>query len=109
MTTLAHAVHPGGDPGDPAAGLPVPLYGPDFSSYAADEVSWLLSDLTDVPLEAPTEEREEAVQHGGAHYAETLPVEYQPTAEYQELFRQALRASAPRIARAVGTVAETLI
>lgn len=109
MTTLAHAGHPGGDPGDPAAGLPVPLHGPDFSSYAADEVSWLLSDLTDVPLEAPTEEREEAVQHGGAHYAETLPVEYQPTAEYQELFRQALRASAPRIARAVGTVAETLI
>ena len=33
----------------------------------------------DVTLEAPTEEREEAIQSGGAHYAESLPVEYQPT------------------------------
>ena len=30
-------------------------------------------------LEAPTEEREEAIQSGGAHYAESLPVEYQPS------------------------------
>ena len=39
-----------------------------------------------VALEAPTEEREEAIQSGGAHYAESLPVEYQPDAEYQRLF-----------------------
>ncbi|GAA2825596.1 phosphoribosyltransferase [Kitasatospora sp. CM 4170] len=89
--------------------LPGPLYGPDFSSYRADEVAWLLKDLSDVALEAPTEEREEAVQSGGAHYAESLPVEYQPSPEYQELFHQALRVSARRIAAAVGTVAETLV
>ncbi|MEU1509199.1 phosphoribosyltransferase [Kitasatospora sp. NPDC005748] len=89
--------------------LPAPLHGPEFSSYRADEVSWLLKDLSDVPLEAPTEEREEAVQNGGAHYAESLPVEYQPSPEYQELFHQALRISARRIALAVGTVAETLL
>lgn len=88
---------------------PRPLYGPDFSSYARADVTWLLTDLSDVPLEAPTEEREEAVQSGGAHYAESLPVEYQPSPEYQELFHQALRASARRIALAVGTVAETLL
>ncbi|MFJ4090152.1 phosphoribosyltransferase [Kitasatospora sp. NPDC089913] len=86
-----------------------PLYGPEFSSYRADEVAWLLKDLTGVDLEAPTEEREEAVQSGGAHYAESLPVEYQPSPEYQELFHQALRVSARRIALAVGTVAETLL
>ncbi|WP_395296332.1 phosphoribosyltransferase [Kitasatospora hibisci] len=89
--------------------LPRPQYGPDFSSYRADEVAWLLKDLSDVALEAPTEEREEAVQSGGAHYAESLPVEYQPSPEYQELFHQALRVSARRIAVAVGTVAETLV
>ncbi|MDH6705341.1 adenine/guanine phosphoribosyltransferase-like PRPP-binding protein [Kitasatospora sp. MAA19] len=89
--------------------LPSPLYGPEFSSYRPDEVTWLLKDLSGVPLEAPTEEREEAVQNGGAHYAESLPVEYQPSPEYQELFHQALRASARRIALAVGTVAETLL
>lgn len=86
-----------------------PLYGPAFSSYPAQDVTWLLKDLSGVALEAPTEEREEAVQSGGAHYAESLPVEYQPSPEYQELFQQALTASAERIALAVGTVAETLL
>ncbi|GAA2945781.1 MULTISPECIES: phosphoribosyltransferase [Streptomyces] len=92
-----------------AAMLSAPLRGPAFSSYAADEVGWLLQDLSDTTLEAPTEEREEAIQSGGAHYAESLPVEYQPTAQYQELFRGALDTSAARIARAVGTVTETVL
>ncbi|MEU2114560.1 phosphoribosyltransferase [Streptomyces sp. NPDC016459] len=89
--------------------LPEPLRGPAFSSYAPEEVGWLLQDLSDVELEAPTEEREEAIQSGGAHYAESLPVEYQPNARYQELFRSALESSAARIARAVGTVTETVL
>ncbi|MGW0116912.1 phosphoribosyltransferase [Streptomyces sp. NPDC003327] len=89
--------------------LPEPLRGPAFSSYAPEEVGWLLQDLSDVELEAPTEEREEAIQSGGAHYAESLPVEYQPSARYQELFHSALETSAARIARAVGTVTETVL
>ncbi|MET7984392.1 phosphoribosyltransferase [Streptomyces sp. NPDC005281] len=89
--------------------LPEPLRGPAFSSYAPDEVGWLLRDLSDVTLEAPTEEREEAIQSGGAHYAESLPVEYQPSPEYQELFRAALGASAARIAEAVGAVTELVL
>ncbi|WP_433571263.1 phosphoribosyltransferase [Streptomyces sp. CA-251247] len=92
-----------------ASMLPEPLRGPAFSSYAADEVGWLLQDLSDAELEAPTEEREEAIQSGGAHYAESLPVEYQPSAEYQQLFKAALDTSAARIARAVGTVTETVL
>ncbi|WP_030249084.1 phosphoribosyltransferase [Streptomyces violens] len=90
----------------PGAG---PLRGPAFSSYAPEDVGWLLQDLSDVTLEAPTEEREEAIQRGGAHYAESLPVEYQPSAEYQALFRAALETSAARIARAVGAVTETVL
>ncbi|MFC8590317.1 phosphoribosyltransferase [Streptomyces atroolivaceus] len=89
--------------------LSEPLRGPAFSSYAADDVGWLLQDLSDTPLEAPTEEREEAIQSGGAHYAESLPVEYQPSPQYQELFKTALDTSAARIARAVGTVTETVL
>ncbi|MEY9965390.1 hypothetical protein ABIA33_003432 [Streptacidiphilus sp. MAP12-16] len=92
-----------------AASLPAALHGPAFSSYRADEVSWLLKDLSGITLEAPTEEREEAIQQGGAHYAESLPVEYQPTVEYQELFHQALRESAGRIAQAVAVVTETVL
>ncbi|OIJ66268.1 phosphoribosyltransferase [Streptomyces mangrovisoli] len=89
--------------------LPEPLRGPAFSSYAPEEVGWLLRDLSDVTLEAPTEEREEAIQSGGAHYAESLPVEYQPSEQYQELFHAALATSAERIAHAVGVVTETVL
>ncbi|MET7679721.1 phosphoribosyltransferase [Streptomyces sp. NPDC005423] len=89
--------------------LPEPLRGPAFSSYAPEEVGWLLQDLSDVTLEAPTEEREEAIQSGGAHYAESLPVEYQPSERYQELFHTALAGSAARIALAVGAVTEIVL
>lgn len=65
--------------GSTPAILREPLRGPAFSSYAPEDVGWLLQDFSDVELEAPTEEREEAIQAGGAHYAESLPVEYQPS------------------------------
>lgn len=87
-------------------GTPPALHGPAFGSYAADEVSWLLTDLSDVQLEAPVEEREEAIQAGGAHYAESLPVEYQPSAAYAALFEEALADAAQRVALAVGVVTE---
>ncbi|MEV5959687.1 phosphoribosyltransferase [Streptomyces sp. NPDC051987] len=89
--------------------LPEPLRGPAFSSYPAEDVGWLLQDLSDVTLEAPTEEREEAIQSGGAHYAESLPVEYQPSEQYQALFHAALDTSAARLAEAVGVVTETVL
>jgi adenine/guanine phosphoribosyltransferase-like PRPP-binding protein len=89
--------------------FPEPLRGPRFGSYAADEFAWLITDLSDVPLEAPVEEREEAVQTGGAHYAESLPFEYQPTREYRALFDLALRESAARVATAVGVVTELVL
>lgn len=95
--------------GRTAVMLPDPLRGPAFSSYAPDEVGWLLQDLSDVTLEAPTEEREEAIQSGGAHYAESLPVEYQPDENYQRLFHTALTSSAARLAEAVGVVTETVL
>ncbi|HEY7010765.1 MAG TPA: cysteine protease StiP domain-containing protein, partial [Jatrophihabitantaceae bacterium] len=88
---------------------PGPLRGPSFGSYQPDEVGWLLTDLSDVALEAPVEEREEAVQSGGAHYAESLPIEYQPSPEYQALFAAALEESAHRVAYAAGLVTELVL
>jgi hypothetical protein len=105
---VALAVVPSYVPERPSM-LPEPLRGPAFSSYAPEEVGWLLRDLSDVTLEAPTEEREEAVQSGGAHYAESLPVEYQPSEQYQELFHAALEATATRLAQAVGAVTEIVL
>ena len=107
--TVVLAVVPSYRPNGNSRSMTEPLRGPHFSSYAPEEVGWLLKDLSDVELEAPTEEREEAIQSGGAHYAESLPVEYQPTPEYQELFRSALAGSAGRIARAVGAVTELVL
>ena len=107
MTIQPDTATPAGSAAAPA--LPEPLHGPAFGSYAAHEVAWLLSDLSSVELEAPTEEREEAIQSGGAHYAESLPVEYQPTPEYQDLFHAALRESAVRLAHAVGVVTDLVI
>lgn len=89
--------------------LPRPLRGPDFGSYRADDVSWLLKDLSHADLEAPTEEREEAIQSGGAHYAESLPLEFQPDDDYQQLFADALEVSAERVAYAVGLVTEQVL
>ncbi|MEV6363812.1 phosphoribosyltransferase [Nocardia asteroides] len=89
--------------------LPQPLHGPDFGSYAADEVSWLLKDLSHADLEADVAERERRIQAGVAHYAESLPVEYQPDAEYRELFERVLADSAERLALAVATVAELVV
>ena len=84
----------------------VPLTGPEFGSYAPEDVTWLLKDLRGAALEAPTAEREAAIQSGGANYAESLPMEYLPSADYQDLYEQALARSAPRVAQAVGTVTE---
>jgi hypothetical protein len=88
---------------------PDPLSGPVFGSYAADEVQWLLTDLSHVALEAPSDEREEAIQSGRAHYAQSLPIEYQPDADYRALFESALRDSAARVAAAVGVVTELVL
>ncbi|MFE9959221.1 cysteine protease StiP family protein [Micromonospora sp. NPDC005299] len=93
----------------PTPGLPKPLHGPSFGSYDRDEVAWLLTDLSRAELEATTEEREDAVQSGRAHYAASLPVEYQPSAEYQQLFQDELASSASQLARAVGVVMELVL
>ncbi len=86
--------------------LPTPLAGPAFGSYAPEEVLWLLKDLSHAALEAPTADRERAIQSGAANYAESLPVEYTPSREYQALYDEAVQRSAERIARAVGVVTE---
>lgn len=86
-----------------------PLTGPDFGSYGPHEVTWLLKDLSAVALEADIAEREKKIQAGTAHYAESLPVEYQPDSAYRELFEKVLQESASRLADAVGTVTELVL
>jgi len=89
--------------------LPSPLVGPSFGSYRRDEVSWLLTDLSELNIEADVLERESAIQSGRAHYAESLPIEYQPDPDYQVLFDEVLSATASRLAHAVGAVSELVL
>lgn len=89
--------------------MTAPLLGPTFGSYAADEVSWLLTDLSHVALEAATDQREREIQSGRVHYAESLPVEYQPDQAYRTLFAEVLTQTAARLATAVGVVTEMVL
>ena len=56
-----------------------------FGSYPAEDVTFLLKDISGLLPETGTDDREAAIQ-GGRHYSEMLPVEYHPTAEYEALF-----------------------
>ena len=81
---------------------------PQLGSYPPSDVTFLLKDLSNVSLERATEEREEAIQ-SGVHYSEMLPVEYQPTADYIELFHETLRESSVKVALAVAVVSELIV
>jgi hypothetical protein len=78
------------------------------SSYDPKEVTFLLSDLSDVALEMDTATRERAIQ-SGRNYAEMLPVEYAPPPEYLALFEALVTTSARRTAELVGLVCEQLL
>lgn len=77
-------------------------------SYDPAEVTFLLADISDVPLELDTAARERAIQ-GGRNYAEMLPVEYAPGVRYLQLFEQALAGGARELAVLVGVLAEQVL
>lgn len=82
---------------------PVPL-----GSYSPSDVRFLLKDLSRVSLELGTAEREKAIQ-SGVSYSEMLPVEYQPTEQYIQLFQETLLQSAEKVALAVAVVSEMIV
>lgn len=88
---------------------PLPLVGPAFGSYASDDVKWLLTDISDAEIEAPAEDREGTIQSGEAHYAESLPIEYQPSQEYLDIYHASLEQQSTVIAEAVGALCEQLL
>ena len=87
-----------------SVGLSPPLAGPAFSTFAAADVAWLLTDFSDIALENDPAEREVRIQSGAEHYAETLPVEYRPTGRYLDAFDAALRSSSAPVADAAATL-----
>ena len=75
------------------------------SSYRPDEVSFLLTDLSGYALELSLHEREKAIA-AGRNYAEMLPIEFAPSAEYLALFDALIEQFAAELAEHVGVVTE---
>lgn len=78
------------------------------TSYSADDVLFLLKDLSDADLEKDTLMREQLIQQG-VHYSTMLPQEFQPSEAYIELFHRTLAQYSKRIAQNIATVAEMIV
>jgi hypothetical protein len=85
--------------------IPDPL---PIGSYNPRDVIFLLKNLNGLLTETDLRTREKNIQSGG-HYAEMLPIEYEPTREYLDLFNLTLRESAAKVAEGVGVVAESIL
>jgi hypothetical protein len=79
----------------------------NIGSYKAEDVQFLLKDLSDIKLEDSTENRELKVQ-SGVHYSESLPIEYQPPRAYVDLFWTTLQEYKQKVALCIGIVAEQI-
>ncbi|CEA00143.1 Cysteine protease StiP precursor [Metalysinibacillus saudimassiliensis] len=79
-----------------------------ISSYEPQDVTFLLKDITDAKLEQSNEARERAIQ-AGVHYSEMLPIEYEPSKDYWQLYKQSLTQYKREVAIATGVVGELLL
>ncbi|WP_442854465.1 cysteine protease StiP family protein [Bacillus sp. FJAT-29937] len=78
-----------------------------FGSYSENDVIFLLKDLSHFQLEGSIDNREKQIQLG-QHYSETLPIEYQPPANYMELFHETLLEYKLKVALCTGIAAEQI-
>ncbi len=78
-----------------------------FGTYKEEDVKILLKDITGLVEPLDTKQREKAIQ-SGKHYCEMLPIEYEPSAEYQRAFEDALHRYSGLTANAVAAVAQKI-
>lgn len=69
---------------------------------------FLLKDISDIVLEQSNENREKAIQ-GGKHYSEMLPIEYQVSDEYLNLYKEKLEMYKKKLAYCVGVMSEKIL
>ncbi|MCT4592847.1 MAG: phosphoribosyltransferase [Anaeromicrobium sp.] len=79
-----------------------------LGSYKDEDVTFLLKNINDLVKEQETSEREKLIQ-SGVHYSEMLPVEYEPSEEYIDLFYKSLNSYSKKVAAAVGIVSEKIL
>lgn len=78
------------------------------SSYLAEDVVFLLKDITGLVQPQSTQEREKLIQ-SGRHYSEMLPIEYVPTEKYMAVYRETLDRYAKPVADAVGVLSDRIM
>ncbi|WP_092872386.1 cysteine protease StiP family protein [Acetitomaculum ruminis] len=78
------------------------------STYKKEDVTLLLKDVTGKVKPLDTASREQFIQ-SGRHYCEMLPIEYVPTAEYMEAYREALLKYGKSVADATGVLSKKII
>ncbi|AVK47530.1 hypothetical protein AXY43_05545 [Clostridium sp. MF28] len=79
----------------------------EFSTYSKDDVIFLLKDISEILLEESNEDREKAIQ-GGKHYSEMLPIEYQVSDDYLNLYKEKLEIHKKKLAYCVGVMSEKI-
>ncbi len=77
-------------------------------SYLPEDVIFLLKNINGLIVEKNNEVREKAVQ-GGTHYSEMLPIEYQPTQEYMNIFFETLEQSKTKLAQLTAVLSDEII
>lgn len=78
------------------------------SSYHKEDVILLLKDITGLVTPLPTKEREKRIQ-AGTHYSEMLPLEYQPSEKYMQVYQEALETFSISTAKAVIALSQRIL
>jgi len=77
-------------------------------SYSKEDVIFLLKDISNLIVEQDNEFRENAIQ-SGIHYSEMLPIEYNPSKEYMDIFYSTLEGSKSKLAALVAILTDKII
>lgn len=80
----------------------------EFSTYKKDDVIFLLKDISDMIVEEDNMTREKKIQ-SGTHYSEMIPIEYQVSDEYLNLYRTKLKENKEKLAFAIGVMSEKIL
>ena len=80
----------------------------EFSTYKKDDVIFLLKDISDMIVEEDNMTREKKIQ-SGTHYSEMIPIEYQVSDEYLNLYRTQLEENKEKLAFAIGVMSEKIL
>lgn len=80
----------------------------EFSTYKKDDVIFLLKDISDMIVEEDNMTREKKIQ-SGTHYSEMIPIEYQVSDEYLNLYRTKLEENKEKLAFAIGVMSEKIL